>query len=99
MALPGTEDAQYPFWSADSRLLYSLPMGANPLVRGVVQAQHIDDAGRPDGVSIPVYSSNEMRLPAFLNGTGPIATSDQIIFILGDFSGDVWMMDLEQNER
>jgi Tol biopolymer transport system component len=87
--------ASHPFWSADSRLLYSLPMGVNPLIRGVVQARRIDDAGRPDGASIPVYASNEMRMPAFLNGTGPIATSDQIIFILGDFRGDVWMMDLD----
>jgi hypothetical protein len=28
-------------------------------------------------------------------GTAPIATPDQIILVLGDFRGDVWMMDLD----
>jgi hypothetical protein len=29
-----------------------------------------------------------MLMPAYLPGTGPIATPDQIILVLGDFSGD-----------
>jgi hypothetical protein len=28
-------------------------------------------------------------------GTAPIATPDQIIFVLGDFRGDIWMMDIQ----
>jgi hypothetical protein len=35
-----------------------------------------------------------MAMPAYRPGTAPIATPDQIIFVLGDFRGDVWMMDL-----
>jgi hypothetical protein len=38
--------------------------------------------------------STEMVVPASLSGTAPVATRDQIIFVLGDFRGDVWMMDL-----
>jgi hypothetical protein len=34
-------------------------------------------------------------MPAYLPGTAPIATPDQIILVLGDFRGDVWLMDLE----
>ena len=43
---------------------------------------------------IPVYASSEMVMPAFLSGTAPVATSDRIVLVLGDFRGDVWMMDL-----
>ena len=42
-----------------------------------------------------VYRSTEMLMPAYLPGTGPIATPDQIIVVLGDFRGDVWIMDLD----
>jgi hypothetical protein len=36
-----------------------------------------------------------MLMPANLPGTAPIATPDQIILVLGDFRGDVWLMELE----
>jgi len=35
-----------------------------------------------------------MMMPAYLAGTAPIATPDQIILVLGDFAGDIWLMDL-----
>lgn len=41
------------------------------------------------GEPIAVYASTEMMMPAFLPGTAPIATPDQIILVLGDFRGDV----------
>ncbi len=41
-----------------------------------------------------VYASHEMMMPAYLPGTAPVATPDQIILVLGDFRGDVWLMDL-----
>jgi Tol biopolymer transport system component len=93
--------ASHPFWSADSRLLYYLPTGGHAPVRSVVvRARHIAHAsGLPEGEPVPVYSSIEMMMPAFLSGTAPIATSDQIIFVLGDFRGDVWLMELETDER
>jgi hypothetical protein len=34
---------------------------------------------------MPAYASSEMLMPAYLPGTAPIATPDQIIFVLGDF--------------
>ena len=33
-------------------------------------------------------------MPAYLPGTAPIATPDQLILVLGDFRGDIWLMDL-----
>jgi hypothetical protein len=41
-----------------------------------------------------VYASMEMLMPAYMSGTAPVATPDQILFVLGDYRGDVWMMDL-----
>ena len=40
------------------------------------------------------YASNEMVMPAYLPGTAPIATPDEIILVLGDFRGDIWLMEL-----
>jgi hypothetical protein len=36
-------------------------------------------------------------MPAYLSGSTPVATSDRIIFVLGDYRGDVWLMELEPN--
>jgi Tol biopolymer transport system component len=88
--------ASHPFWSADGRLLYYTPTGTNPVVRSAVRARHFDSAaGLVEGESISVYASTEMLMPAYLPGTAPIATPDQIILVLGDFRGDVWLMDLD----
>ena len=47
-----------------------------------------------DQQPIAVYSSAEMVMPAYLPGTTPVATPDELHMILGDFRGDVWLMDL-----
>ncbi len=87
--------ASHPFWSADGRFLYYTPTDRNPLVRSAVRARHFTSAsGLVEGEPIAVYASTEMLMPAYLPGTAPIATPDQIILVLGDFRGDVWMMEL-----
>jgi Tol biopolymer transport system component len=93
--------ASHPFWSANGRMLYYLPTGGHAPVRSVVvRARHIAQvSGLPVGEPVPVYSSLEMMMPAFLSGTAPIATSEQIIFVLGDFRGDVWLMELEPDQQ
>jgi Tol biopolymer transport system component len=91
--------ASHPFWSADGRLLYYTPTGTNPLVRNAIRARHFASAsGLVEDKSFAVYSSNEMLIPAYLPGTAPIATPDHIILVLGDFRGDVWLMELEANQ-
>ncbi len=92
--------ASHPFWSADGRLLYYTPTGTNPLVRSAVRARHFASAsGLVEGEPIAVYASTEMLMPAYLPGTAPIATPDQIILVLGDFRGDVWLMDLDPHSN
>jgi Tol biopolymer transport system component len=87
--------ASHPFWSADGRLLYYAPAGTNPMVRSAIRARHFDSASGPvECESIAVYALTDMLMPAYLAGTAPVATPDQILFVLGDFRGDVWLMDL-----
>jgi Tol biopolymer transport system component len=85
--------ASHPFWSAHGRVLYYTPIGVNPLIRNTVRGRRLND-GLPDGEPMDVYSSSEMMLPAYLPGTAPIATRDQIILALSDFRGDVWIIEL-----
>ena len=92
--------ASHPFWSPDGRLLYYTPTGTNPLVRSAVLARHFASASGPmEGEPMVVSASTEMLMPAYLPGTTPIATPDQIILVLGDFRGDVWLMDLDHHAR
>jgi Tol biopolymer transport system component len=89
--------ASHPFWSADGRFLYYTPTGTNPSVRSAVRARHFaSPSGLVEGLPIAVYASNEMVMPAYLPGTAPIATPDQIILVLGDFRGDIWLMELDR---
>ena len=89
------EAASHPFWSRDGQLLYYLALRPNSDIRGVVRARHMGaDSGLPQGEPFQVLTLNEMVVPAALAGTTPIVAPDQIIFVLGDFRGDIWMMSL-----
>jgi len=88
--------ASHPFWSADGQFLYYTPAGTNPMVRSAVRGKRFAAASAlAQQAPIAVYSSTEMLMPAYLAGTAPIATPDEIIFLLGDFRGDIWLMDLD----
>jgi Tol biopolymer transport system component len=87
--------ASHPFWSADGTILYYTPTGTIPMVRTAVRGcRFVSETGAFDQQRLSVYASSEMLMPAYLSGTAPIATPDQIILVLGDFRGDVWLMDL-----
>jgi Tol biopolymer transport system component len=87
--------ASHPFWSVDGRLLYYTPIGTNPALRSAISARRFSPAsGLVDEEPIAVYASMEMMMPAYLPGTAPIATPDQIVLVLGDFTGDIWLLDL-----
>jgi Tol biopolymer transport system component len=86
--------ASHPFWSANGTILYYTPTGAIPMVRSSVRGRRfVPETGALDE-PFTVYSSSEMLMPAYLPGTAPVATPDRIILVLGDFRGDVWLMDL-----
>jgi Tol biopolymer transport system component len=86
--------ASHPFWSAAGTILYYTPIGTIPAVRSAVRGRRFAPATGALDEPMAVYASSEMLMPAYLPGTAPIATPDQIILVLGDFRGDVWLMDL-----
>jgi len=90
--------ASHPFWSADGTILYYTPTGTIPMVRSAVRGRRFVAETGTLGEPMSVYASSEMLMPAYLPGTAPIATRDQIILVLGDFRGDVWLMDLSPSD-
>jgi len=88
--------ATHPFWSSDGHMLYYTPIGTNAIVRSAVRGRRVSSAtGQPESDPLLVYASTEMLMPTYMPGVSPIATPDQIILVLGDFRGDVWIMDVD----
>lgn len=86
--------ASHPFWSADGTMLYYMPTGTIPMVRSSVRGRRFGSETGPFAESMTIYQLSELLMPAYLPGTAPIGTPHQIILVLGDFRGDVWLMDL-----
>jgi hypothetical protein len=88
--------ASHPFWSADGSLLYYLPTVPSTEFRNAIRARRFDDGIDPSSADeLTVFESTEMVVPVGMSGTVPVATRDQMILVLGDFRGDVWMLRLE----
>jgi Tol biopolymer transport system component len=93
--VPVAPAASHPFWSRDGRLLYYLPATPSTDIRNQIAAHRFDPAsGRVDGEAFPVLSLTEMIVPAMVTGVAPIAAPDQIVFVLGNFRGDIWIRDV-----
>jgi Tol biopolymer transport system component len=93
---PVVRGASHPFWSADGSLLYYLPTVPSTEFRNAIRARRFDDGIDPSSADeLTVFESTEMVVPVGMSGTVPVATRDQMILVLGDFRGDVWMLRLE----
>ncbi len=89
------ESASHPFWSRDGRVLYYLATFPNVDIRSRVLARGFDTStGRVANEAIEVLTLREMIVPAMVTGTAPVVAPDQIILVLGDFRGDVWIRDV-----
>jgi Tol biopolymer transport system component len=90
-----SESASHPFWSRDGRRLYYLPTFPNMEIRSRVVSRGFDPAtGRVVTEATETLTLGEMIVPAGITGTGPVVAPDQIVFVLGDFRGDVWITDI-----
>jgi Tol biopolymer transport system component len=88
--------ASHPFWSRDGRLLYYLPTTPTVDIRNKVAARTFDpDAGRVGAEPIDVLALSEMIVPAMVTSVAPIVAGDQMVFLLGNYRGDVWMINLQ----
>lgn len=88
--------ASHPFWSRDGRLLYYLPTTPTADIRNRVVARAFDPSdGRVGGEAIDVLALSETIVPTMVTSVAPIIAADQIVFVLGNYRGDVWMLDLQ----
>ena len=91
--------ASHPFWSRDGRLLYYLPTTPTVDIRNRVVARAFDPRDGSVGAEpIDVLTLSEMIVPAMISAAAPIIAGDQIVFLLGNYRGDIWMMNLEASE-
>jgi hypothetical protein len=89
--------ASHPFWSQDGRLLYYLPTTPTLDIRNKVVARAFDARdGRIGAEPIEVLTLSETIVPAMISSAAPIVAGDQIVFLLGNYRGDIWMMNLEE---
>jgi len=87
--------ASHPFWSADGRLLYYLSTTPNRDLRRIVHARQIGaDSKLPEGDALVMAALKETVIPSLIPGTAPVIVQNQMVLVLGDARGDVWMMEL-----
>jgi Tol biopolymer transport system component len=91
--------ASHPFWSRDERLLYYLPTTPTVDIRNKVAARAFDPRrGRVGAEPIAVLTLTETIVPTMVTAAAPIVAGDQIVFLLGNYRGDIWMMNLQASE-
>jgi Tol biopolymer transport system component len=94
--------ASHPFWSRDGRLLYYLPTTPTVDIRNKVAARAFDSRGGHVGAKpIDVLTLSETIVPTMISSATPIVAGDQgdqIVFLLGNYRGDIWLMNLQAAE-
>jgi Tol biopolymer transport system component len=87
--------ASHPFWSRDGRLLYYLPTTPTVDIRNKVAARAFDPRdGRIGAEEIEVLTLSETIVPAMISAAAPIVAGDRMVFLLGNYRGDVWIRDI-----
>jgi len=88
------QGASHPFWSADGAFIYYLPAVPSTEFRNEVRARRFEPAANAAlGAPTTAFASTEMVIPVAMTGaTTPVATLDELVMVLGDFRGDVWML-------
>lgn len=87
--------ASHPFWSRNGRLLYYLPTTPTVDIRNRVAARAFDpDGGRVGSDQIDVLMLSEAIVPAMISAAAPIVAGGQIVFLLGNYRGDIWIRDI-----
>jgi Tol biopolymer transport system component len=90
-----SDEASHPFWSRDGRLLYFLAAFPSVDIRSRVLACSFDPlTGEITSERTEVLTLGEMIVPTMMSGTAPIVAPDQIILVLGNYRGDVWVRDV-----
>jgi Tol biopolymer transport system component len=84
--------ASHAFWSRYGHLLYYLPTTPTVDIRNKVAARAFDlQNGRVGAEELDVLTLSETIVPAMLTASAPIVAGEQIIFLLGNYRGDIWI--------
>ena len=87
--------ASHAFWSRDGRLLYYLPTTPTVDIRNRVVARAFDlHNGGVGSEEVDVLTLSETIVPAMISAAAPIVAGDQIVFLLGNYRGDIWIRDI-----
>jgi hypothetical protein len=101
MSIPETdwiviEDrASHPFWSADGRLLYYLPLRPNNDLRAGARARRIAASGHGEGDAFEAIGFGERFVPTLVPGTTPLIAGGKAIAVLADLRGDIFVMSIQ----
>jgi serine/threonine protein kinase/Tol biopolymer transport system component len=88
------DEASYAFWSLDGRLLYYLPATPHRDVRSVVRGRRFNpESGQLDGERFVAVTLRESVIPVLTQPTTPVVVPNQIVAVLADLRGEIWMMD------
>ncbi len=78
-----------------SELVLTRPDTPSVDIRNGVAARRFDpSSGRVEGEAFPILNLTETIVPAMVTSVAPIAPPDQIVFVLGNFRGDIWIRDV-----
>ncbi|HKT79152.1 MAG TPA: hypothetical protein VJP86_02945 [Vicinamibacterales bacterium] len=89
------DSGSHPFWSRDGRMFFYLAPFPSVDIRTRVLARGFDPStGAVTSEATEVLTLGEMIVPTMMSGTAPIVAPDQIIFVLGNYRGDVWIRDV-----
>jgi hypothetical protein len=87
--------ASHPFWSRSGSLLYYLPATPTVDIRNRVVARSFDPRDGSVGTQpIEALALSEMIVPVMISSAAPIVAGDQMVFLLGNYRGDIWIMDI-----
>jgi len=87
--------ASHPFWSRDGGLLYYLPTTPTLDIRNRVSARAFDlQNGRVGLEELDVLTLSETIVPALIGSVAPVVAGDQIVLLLGNYRGDIWIRDI-----
>jgi hypothetical protein len=90
---PGTRLGPYEIESLiGSGLLYYLPTTPTVDIRNRVAGRAFDlQNGRVGFDELDVLTLSETIVPALINAVAPIVAGDQMVLLLGNYRGDVWI--------
>ena len=87
--------ASHPFWSRNGRLLYYLPATPTVDIRNRVVVRSFDPRDGSVGTQPrEALALSEMIVPVMISSAAPIVAGDQMFFLLGNYRGDIWIMDV-----